>query len=77
MPRQPRYTVQYDATESDLRARVIKFAECEMLHDAFAARSACPHNAHVLHTASGLQLHKVGNRLVWLDGNGQEQPAPR
>ena len=76
MSQSQRYVVRYEKALVD-RSFPVVFGKFSLLHDAIVARSACSHSAHVLDVPSGLELHKVGVRLKWLDEYGREQPPPR
>ena len=40
-------------------------------------RAACAYDAHIWHEGSGLEMHKIGDRLIWLDEYGREHREPR
>ena len=70
------YVVRYDGSSNGQSKDLVILTRSDSLDSAIEAMQASRYTAHVLHQASNLELHKIGERLIWLDSNGSECPAP-
>jgi hypothetical protein len=70
------YVVQLNAASDGRIAEPVVIARCDVLSDAVEAMQKSPRTACVVHLPTNLELHKIGDRLLWLDSYGRERPSP-